>query len=224
MVNINKTNYQEYQPISNIRQNHIKVSDLASWYWCNEQCFLRCHGTIRKPTLIDRAGKETHKKVVRPPLYPWEKEFFNKLTKFRPINREMNGVRIFAGIDAIDASMLRDRIVSLVEHKTTKYYSIPDYYIPSHQFQLEIYYWIYKPIMEKMGYIFPNNHLLEYINRKRLSIVKSINILMINEEINNKIRDCIIKIKDNKGITKPKLPFKCDWCAEEFRSKCRFCK
>ncbi len=210
--------------ISNIRYNHLKVSDLASWDWCNEESYLRCNGVFREETKLDRNGKAVHSVIVREPKFPWEIDFFEKLQKFKPIFREIDDVRIYASWDAIDPSDLKNRVVRVVENKTRGSFDVPDYIVPSAKFQLEIYAWIYKPIIERMGYLFPENHFLYYVHRESLELIKKIECVMNYKDIEEKIMDRVKNIKENKNIVGAKLkePWKCDICNNAFKSKCRF--
>ncbi len=208
------------QVASDINVNRVKVSDLSSWHWCNEECFLRCHGINRRTTMLDLEGIKTHEEVVRPAEFEWEKEFFGKLEKLRPFFREVNSIRIYASVDAIDSSELKDKVVRIVEHKTRGKFDVPDYLIPSAEFQLQIYCWVFKPLVEKIDYLFADEHYLDFIHRDSLKLIKRVKYKVDYGKVRKDIRDILNNIRENK-ICKAD-GWKCRICHNDFKMRCRF--
>lgn len=208
-------------PRSNILERRIKASDLASYYWCAEQCYWKLRGITRKEKPCDVIGRKVHKQLVKPPEKDYEIEFFRKLKKFKPICRKSLGIKIFCGFDAVDLSGVpKNNSVRLLEFKTTSKERVPDCYLPQAKFQLEIYYWAYKQVIEQMGYVFPEEHFLEFHNSANGSLIERIGVKMNELDIARKIRECLSSLGSGYGFMRPEK-FKCKWCEEEFKEKCR---
>jgi hypothetical protein len=202
----------------------LKVSDLARWEWCNEESFLRCHGVERSVTIHDQAGTAVHKKVVRPPDHPWEKDFFEKLNKHRPFFREVHGVKIFGGVDAIEGQGLREGIVRFVECKTRGERSVPPFLIKPAMFQLQIYAWLFQPIVAKTGFQLADVHYVDFIHRESMEIINRYPCVMDHEMIDQKVKQIVASLLENKYIhgALETEPWKCKNCAVEYKEKCRF--
>ncbi len=204
----------------------LKVSDLARWEWCNEESFLRCHGVERQVTVYDQAGTAVHQKVVRAPEHPWEKDFFEKLFREKPFFREVRGVRIFGGVDAFDAEGLKDGVVRLIECKTRGDRSVPPFLVKPALFQLQIYVWLFHPIITKIGYRLADVHYVDFVHRESMEILKRypcvIDHALIDARVNTILRSLLLN-EDIHGARETE-PWKCKNCAVEFKSKCRFWK
>jgi len=208
-------------PRSNILEHRIKASDLASYYWCAEQSYWKLRGVTRREKPTDVLGRKVHHALIKPPTKGFEIEFFRKLKRFKPIYRASGRVRVYCGFDAVDLSGIPvNNSVRLLEFKTTAKESIPEYYLPHAKFQLEIYYWAYKPVIERMGYVFPEEHFLEFHSSKDGSLIERIRVKMDEMEIARKIRECLAGLGSGYGFSKPEQ-FKCDWCEPEYKEKCR---
>lgn len=208
-------------PRSSILSHRIKASDLASYYWCAEQSYWKLRGVTRKQKPTDVVGRKVHKELVKPPKEDYEFEFFRRLKEFKPIYRRSGRVKVFCGFDAVDLSGIPvNNSVRLLEFKTTSMEKVPDYYLPHARFQLEIYYWAYKPVIEKMGYVFPAEHYLEYHSSDSGELMERIAVEMDEMEIARKIRNCLSNLGTGFGFTRPEK-FKCEWCEAEYKEKCR---
>lgn len=202
----------------------IKASDLARWEWCNEESFLRCHGVERHATTYDRAGSAVHKLVVREPRELWEQDFSEKLHTQRPFCREVEGVIVYGGIDAIDPAGLREGVVRFIECKTRGERSVPPFLIGPALFQLEIYLWIFQPLVKKIGYSLADTHYVDFVHRESMTILARYACKTDCEKIGEKIASVLSLIKKNENIhgAKESEPWKCTHCAPEFKSRCRF--
>jgi CRISPR/Cas system-associated exonuclease Cas4 (RecB family) len=208
-------------PKSDILYHRIKASDLASYYWCAEQSYWRLRGVERKEKPFDVAGRKVHADLVTVPEKDYEVEFFRKLKQFMPIYRQCGRVKVFCGFDAVDLSEIpKNNSVRLLEFKTTSMEKVPDFYIPQAKFQLEIYYWAYKPIIAQMGYVFPEEHFLEFRSSANGALMERIGVKMDELEIGRRIMDCLSVLGTGADFSKPE-PFKCEWCDPEFKQKCR---
>ena len=204
----------------------IKVSDLARWEWCNEESFLRCNGVERAPTVYDFAGTNVHKKVIREPQKDFEKIFFEKLNMQRPFFRVMHDVKIFGGVDAIESEGLKDGIVRFIECKTRGERSVPPFLIKPAIFQLEIYAWLFQPIIEKIGYKLADVHYVDFVHRESMEIIKRYDCLIDYGFVDEKIGKIMSSIIKNEGISGAYANerWKCRNCAVEYKNKCRFFK
>ena len=202
----------------------IKVSDLARWEWCNEEAFLRCHGVERAPTVYDTAGSAVHKAVVRAPETDFEREFFDKLETQRPFFREIHGVKIYGWIDAVESEGLQHGIVRFIECKTRGERSVPPFLIKPALFQLELYAWIFSPLVQRIGYKLSDIHYLDFVHRESMDIIQRHHCAVDYDIIDQKIGLIISALLKNEGIrgAKEREPWKCKNCAVEFKSKCRF--
>ena len=204
----------------------LKVSDLARWEWCNEEAYLRCHGVERAATVYDTAGQRVHTLVVREPEEPLEKGFFEKFERQRPFCKEIDGIKIFGAIDAVDAEGLRDGIVRFIECKTRGERSVPPFLVKPALFQLEIYAWLFHPIVERTGYRLADVHYVDFVHRESMEIIKRYDCLIdygfVDEKI-GKILNSIIKDDGIKGVDENER-WKCRNCAVEYKNKCRFFK
>ena len=204
----------------------LKVSDLARWEWCNEESFLRCHGVERKVTVYDQAGTAVHKKVVRPLSQPWEKEFFDKLNKQRPFFREIQGVKIFGGVDAIEGEGLRQGIVRFIECKTRGERSVPPFLVKPAIFQLQIYAWLFQPIISQIGYQLADVHYVDFVHRESMEIINRYPCVIHYDAIGQQVNGVITSLLRNENIhgAQETEPWKCKNCAVEFKERCRFWK
>lgn len=202
----------------------IKVSDLARWEWCNEEAYLRCHGVERETTIYDRAGTRIHKAVVRAPQTPTETLFLDKLHTQRPFFREVQGVKIFGGVDAIDAEGLEQGVVRFIECKTRGERTVPPFLIKPAIFQLQIYAWLFQPIVEKIGYQLAKIHYVDFVHRESMEILQRHPCIMNHDIIGEKVSRIISLLLKNEHILGAKdiEPWKCTNCAVAFKNKCRF--
>ena len=208
-------------PKSDIENGKVLASDLAGWYWCAEKCYHSCRGIKEPPKEIFAEGHAVEADATRPPEKPDEKEFFGKLQSQMPIYREAEGIKIFAGTDAFNLSELKDGIVRLVEIKSRGKPQVPQWALAPAEFQLEIYAWVYKPIIEKLGYKFPDTHYLIFIHRETRRIIHTFQVTMDYGKIEEKIADTLRRVKAGEGIIRPK-DWKCSFCDDSFKRVCRF--
>jgi len=214
-------------PVAPIKSKRLPVSLLSEWYWCSESCYIRfTTGLKKKKTQSMIAGKQIHKLLI--PANAKEvslEEITETLEMFRqllPIKRTIYECPLSAKIADYTIIGIADEIyydcgeVLIKEIKTKKEKCYPVSYPDI--FQLEIYAWQLSNMLNNVSITGKLLYVCRETNEK-MTRYEAVYDKQNFKKIEHKIRH-IIQNLENGTIIPPKK-WKCNYCEDVFKSKCR---
>lgn len=238
----------------------IRVSTLSSYWYCAVKSYLQAQGLDSGSSEATEIGTKIHDEISKSrQSSQWEKEFEQHLKSFfikldcgkgstgffgtdgKVLarswlkNGETVGYITTHGID--DFEVTPNKEVTLVEYKTTNQRYVDNYKLCTALFQIKLYWWILRPLVEAAGYRIVKAKVV-YLNRKGEPIGEK--TIRQDEssfyEVENYKDDWFVynTVKIEKDIENifcqfehpeqmiPPAKFKCFNCSPIFKKRCPF--
>jgi CRISPR/Cas system-associated exonuclease Cas4 (RecB family) len=223
----------------------IRVSTLASYYYCAMKAWLQAQGIESPPNQLTEDGTKLHNAITaaRPPSQ-LEIELENHLKQYmieEDTGKGSTGIsgthnKVFVrewlennkvvgkitshGCD--DFRVFPDKTVVIVEYKSTGQKIIDWYKLSTAIFQLKVYMWMLEPILKMGGYSIRKAEIV-YVNRKGEPLGTKQIVDYDERTIEDEIRRVFEQFRDPANMIPPSR-FKCYNCHPNFKSRCLFQK
>jgi len=140
-----------------------------------------------------------------------------------PYVRNLDNIQIRGVFD--DLRVIRDfsdnkKYVSFIELKTTHRKRLWSNEINSAIFQLQLYIWIMKPYLDKLGYKLHSRHYVEIYSQVTGKLIKRI-VVYEDKNIENRIRDIVKVFFKEKAMSYPPK-YVCKRCSKIIKEKCSY--
>jgi len=221
----------------------IRTSVLSSYYWCAIQAYLKgCgiqQGRHKDPMHPSNVGTRMHKEIddARKPS-KWEIEFMEKIQPFI-LETASEGIELARKIDddfliehdedddvgyisghMDELKVNDDHTIHLIDYKTKKSGYVTYYALAPAMFQLQIYAWILKPVLDLLKYKITIAHLVFLTQKGKMLGTKA--VPLDYESIENEIRDVIKQFRKKPKDMIPPARYKCRYCAKIYKEKCPY--
>lgn len=209
--------------VSDLNQKRAKINDISRWAWCQEEAYWRLQGITRPEAVTDVEGQQIHRKI-RDQQPENVKAVFKKLFSFWPYVRILDGINIFGHVDGFDGEALREGKISVIEVKSTGKGTVSTSGLAVAKMQVSLYAWLLEPYVHKLGYTLNLVHFVDTVDKKTGALIERSNIFVDPKKAEEELRACLQSLKKGTGLrgAKEEQPWKCEMCAEVFKSKCRF--
>lgn len=212
----------------------LRASTIGRWFWCAEQVRHLLLGLIpeKEPTEAMETGTAFHK-ILEESMgrrFPWEERFMDELQKEQdPIlgfKLKLYNSTIYHNITGHpdDIQITIDRIVSIVEHKTTKnpsQYMIERYKLPIAKFQCQVYALILEPIVQKLGGVMNRFHAVCYWSSKTFEHIGTYKVPYYPKQVRENVLRVIRSLRKRSEVIAPR-EWKCKYCSKEHKELCQF--
>ena len=220
-------------PISSFYNNYsFRVSELSLYSFCPKRSYLTIFhkGSLNYTDYTSKNQYMAKGTQMHQSYSSWVKSFDRlkvlydlKYSVPLPYTRNLDNIQIRGIFD--DIRVIRDfsdnkKYVSFIELKTTHRKRLWSNEINSAIFQLQLYLWIMKPYLDKLGYKLHIRHYLEIYSQVTNKLLKRI-IVTEDKDIEDRIRDIVKVFFKEKAMQYPKK-YLCKRCPKIIRERCSY--
>jgi len=194
----------------------VRTSWIARAKWCNYESKIRATTAWirRKLKPIEEKLKEgylTHQRLEAGRVSKETEQLMNAIRESEPIYRKIHGVRVYAHPDRI---VVTKKGVMFIEYKTTKL-KPTNFQIYPAQMQLEIYLYVFKPLLKKLGFkLAPKHKILFYTRGKKPRRLAQVFVSLDETRLLDEIK-FIFDMWRGKAKPIPPAIWKCRLCRKQ---------
>jgi len=208
----------------------VRVSDISHAVYCFKQVKIRQQNREkldkRKKNKYMKKGIEMHEAYSA-----WYKSFDRRLLLYKikekygnVLKRRIEDIEVRGKFDDLRILLvykkgrLKEKVVSVVEVKTTHKKFLYWHEREAAKFQLQIYLWLLEPILEELGYRLHTRHYVEIYSQKDGRLMKRIPVKE-DKFIEDRITDIVLSWEGLYPMKYPELRT-CKHCPKGIREQC----
>ena len=206
---------------------YFRVSQLAHFAMCAKRSKLELFNQVYKVPVGSKSivrGNRMHK-IYNTPYKSFNRQYLLykliQLNKYMVFERQVDNIVVRGSFDDVNVTYKDGKqAVSLVEVKTT---GKPRLWSPELKCairQLQLYIWLMKPVLEKLGYVLSSVHSLEVYSQNSGALLKKIDVYE-DLEMETWIR---MVVKSFQGLERVTIPERwvCKVCPRQVREACNW--